>query len=364
MQAHIMFGKTMLKVLFLFLTILLPIIPAQCQNAPLLPLPADTTTFYADTACYLKTPAPALTDTLAAAYLTRLGTMSYLLKLHTTQQPPAALQKTVMPPPPMLVLQPDTMASDTASSAPPPLWYNITHLPQFTGNDIATNSFLQPLRPVSEVKTVLFYIFLVIAVLYAFLSYNYAKYLAKLNEAVFNIYIARQFYDDFNHSGFVLNALFAVITVSTFGLFAYLGVTYFGKLQQVESYFLMAALVVAVGVYLSIRRMMLRLIALILPLSELIYFYLFNLRIINITASIMLLPMLLLMAFGGPVIEQVALYLSLITLALTITFIVLRGLTIVKEFVLRYKFHFILYLCTLEIAPLLILYKVASKYVL
>lgn len=322
--------------------------------------PADTTTYYADTACYLKPLTPTHTDTLAQAWLTRLGTISCLFNQHLNNLPATAAPTTniVLLPP---LLPSDILATDTAQ-LPPPLWYNVKNLPQFTPQEIEVQNFIQPLRLQSPVKTLLFYIFLFIAILYAFLSYNYAKYLQKLYEAVLNIYIARQFYEDFNHNVFIMNLLFGIITVGTFGLFAYLGVDYFGKFQHADNYLLMSALAVAIGGYLSLRRLMLRFIAFILPLSEVIYFYLFNLRIINIALSVALLPLLLLMAFGVPLIEKTALYMAIATTGISLIFIVFRGLTIVKEFVWRYKFHFFLYLCTLEIAPLLVMYKVVSGY--
>jgi len=77
---------------------------------------------------------------------------------------------------------------------------------------------------------------------------------------------------------------------------------------------------------------------------------------------VVLMPLLLLMAFGAPLIEKTALYMAIATTGVSLVFIVFRGLTIVKEFVWRYKFHFFLYLCTLEIAPLLVMYKVVSGY--
>lgn len=356
MQRAIIVKIALFAALHFVLQILRAEIPIALQQA-------DTTTYYTDTACYLKPPLPTHTDTLAKAWLTRLGTISCLLNQHFNNLPATAAPETgITPPPPMLVLLPaDTLAPDSAQT-PPPLWYNVKSLPQFTPEEIEVQNYIQPFRPQSPVKTLLFYVFLVIAIFYAFLSYNYAKYLNKLYEAVLNIYIARQFYEDFNHNVFIVNLLFGIITITTFGLFAYLGVDYFGKLQHTNNYLLMAALAVAVGGYLSLRRLMLRFIAFILPLSEVIYFYLFNLRIINIALSVALLPLLLLMAFGAPLIEKTALYMAIATTGVSLVFIVFRGLTIVKEFVWRYKFHFFLYLCTLEIAPLLVMYKVVSGY--
>jgi hypothetical protein len=40
----------------------------------------------------------------------------------------------------------------------------------------------------------------------------------------------------------------------------------------------------------------------------------------------------------------------------------LRGLFIAMPYIFSYKFHFLLYLCTIEIAPLAVLYKFFQPY--
>ncbi len=328
-------------------------------------LPTDTTTFYTDTTCYIKPVQVVVNDTVGKAYLLRIATLKLLVEqsLHKTADS-LALSNSPPPSTDILFAVADSLVEALPPPLPPPpqLWHNIQGLPEITGADIETTLILQPLRTPPKTKTFLFYIFLGIAFIYAYLLNSYTKYIDKLREAVFNIYIARQFYKDFNHSNFVLNAILFFLPIAIFGLFVYLTATFFGKMTQVNDLLLLGVLVTGVGIYLVLHRIILVFLAIILPISESIHFFLFNTRMINVVFSIFLLPVLLFLAFGSIWIQTIALYMSGLNIILFIGFIYYRGISIVKEFIWTYKFHFFLYLCGLEIAPVLVLVKVAAKY--
>jgi Domain of unknown function (DUF4271) len=91
--------------------------------------------------------------------------------------------------------------------------------------------------------------------------------------------------------------------------------------------------------------------------------YIFIVFMCNKVLAIVLLPLLLLVAFGG---------ISLATVAITVCYVLVTGI-----FAYRYisaygyinrelrtsRFHFFLYLCAFEVAPLLLIYKVLLKFV-
>lgn len=91
--------------------------------------------------------------------------------------------------------------------------------------------------------------------------------------------------------------------------------------------------------------------------------YIFIVFLVNKMIGIFLLPALVLMAFPYP---------PLFPVVLTLTFIML-GIFLIYRFIISYKpirneikvsrFHFFLYLCAFEIAPLLLIYKVLLIFV-
>jgi len=55
--------------------------------------------------------------------------------------------------------------------------------------------------------------------------------------------------------------------------------------------------------------------------------------------------------------KKILIYSALIILGLVLMYHFLRGLTIGVRFIGSHQFHFLLYICTVEIAPVLILVK-------
>ena len=73
-----------------------------------------------------------------------------------------------------------------------------------------------------------------------------------------------------------------------------------------------------------------------------------------------LVPIILIVAYAPRDVSQVVLYGALGLLVLTYLFLSLRGLFIGNRFIAPNKFHFLLYLCVVETAPLLIIYKMVA----
>jgi hypothetical protein len=108
---------------------------------------------------------------------------------------------------------------------------------------------------------------------------------------------------------------------------------------------------------------LLKLIGWTLRMEETTDTYIFIVFMCNKVLAITLLPLLLVVAFASP---------GLATIALTIAYVVVVGI-----FAYRYissygyinrevrtsRFHFFLYLCAFEVAPLLLIYKVLLKFV-
>ncbi|TVR88977.1 MAG: DUF4271 domain-containing protein [Saprospirales bacterium] len=88
--------------------------------------------------------------------------------------------------------------------------------------------------------------------------------------------------------------------------------------------------------------------------KELNRFY-FTIYIFNIFIGLVLLPLNAFAAFAPEPLSIAALYFSLAFFILMYLFRQLRGLFIGSKFLIANQFHFFIYLCTVEIAPLLIL---------
>lgn len=157
-----------------------------------------------------------------------------------------------------------------------------------------------------------------------------------------------------------LNILF----VSTAGMFLAFIARYYQFIPPGQSLWLLWSYgcLLVMGIYLG-KFIILKIVGWIFNVSNATDTYIFIIFMVNKMMGVFLVPLLILMAFP---------YGSWMPVILTLSFILL-GLALVYRFIISYKpirseikvsrFHFFLYLCAFEIAPLLLIYKVLLKLV-
>lgn len=88
----------------------------------------------------------------------------------------------------------------------------------------------------------------------------------------------------------------------------------------------------------------------------------FTIMLFNIFLGLILMPINLFIAFAPEEISSIFIYIGLIIIILTFVLRQLRGLFIANRFLFNHQFHFILYFCTVEITPILVLIKFFQPY--
>jgi len=91
--------------------------------------------------------------------------------------------------------------------------------------------------------------------------------------------------------------------------------------------------------------------------------YSFLVFIVNKMVGVVLIPFLFLLAFSTPRIESIAFTISILIIILLLLF---RFFSTYKNMSGRLNInaiHFFLYFCTIEILPLLLMYKALSNYI-
>lgn len=227
------------------------------------------------------------------------------------------------------------------------------------------NTLIQVVRPLQPKEEFIFYILFFLLVLLAFIRLNYYKYLKKLSEAFFNINIAYQFYEDYNHDNPARNVILFIMTTLSISVSIYLLLQWGGIFAELSSSVvgLLYCFVVAVG-FLLVRRLLLKSFALIFPVKKTLEFYLFNQSIFNVFLGILLVPFAIILAFSNNVLSYFTVVSIIFIVLIKLLLMAYRGLNIGKPYLELYKFHFILYICTFEIVPLLILYKIISSFLI
>lgn len=95
----------------------------------------------------------------------------------------------------------------------------------------------------------------------------------------------------------------------------------------------------------------------VFPVEQEVRRYIFLILVFSITISTLLVPLNLLFAYGPEGSEQTVLYIIIGLIGLIYLFRSLRALLIANKFLAFHRFHFLLYICTIEIAPILIIVR-------
>ncbi len=211
-------------------------------------------------------------------------------------------------------------------------------------------------------QTLLFYWFAFIVAIFTFLKYYFAKYVEKLIASFWSFNITQQMYEDYKQGVSITAILLMVNVIAGFSVAIYLLLNYFEvKPNGLSNAQLLLLITSAVGAYIGLRRLLLSVAAVVLPESATIKFYQFNLTLIYAGFVAMLTPALIVFAFANGLLKKLALVAMLIILIVNILRLIFRGTYIAKDLIKLHKFHFFIYLCSFEIAPLLLVFKFTNS---
>lgn len=229
--------------------------------------------------------------------------------------------------------------------------------------DLKIEYNLQPLRPHRPSDVALLSVFLGILGIFTYIRHTLDNTWGRLFEAFWNPNLARQFYEDYSHQNSFSEWLLTLNGMLVMGLGYFLILKNYVSQLPLPHDLLMIATMGGVGLLISAKLFSFTVIAWIIPsVRELLRFFRFTYRIILGLSALLLMPFLLAAAFSPPTIAQPFALLSVVLMLFVVLFIAFRGLLIAKEVIFDNKFHFLTYLCTLEIVPILILIKLLQNF--
>lgn len=118
--------------------------------------------------------------------------------------------------------------------------------------------------------------------------------------------------------------------------------------------------ILGIGAIYFLKHIQLKILSYILPFRQEIEAYNFILANTNKVLGFIVVPLLFLIAYTPTSGQIIVLYFSFILLGLIYTYRSLKGLATAGSIILFHKFHFFVYLCAVEIAPIVILLKLLS----
>lgn len=211
-------------------------------------------------------------------------------------------------------------------------------------------------------KEVMFYVMIVLLLIFAILRNAFPKYFNDLFRLFFRTTLKqRQIREQLMQTplpSLLMNAFF----VLTGGIYLAFVLERFDKNPLGSIWILAAYCCAGLAIMYFVKFIGLRLLGSIFGVQGAATSYIFVVFIINKMVGILLLPILILLAFTTGNLNMVILNLSYILLILMLCYRLILTFAAIRNQIRVNPFHFLLYICAFEIAPLLLVYKALLLY--
>jgi hypothetical protein len=206
-------------------------------------------------------------------------------------------------------------------------------------------------------KEPLFYVLTGLFICFAFLRRAFPKYFNDLFRLFFRTTIKqRQITEQLMQTplpSVLMNGFFVISS----GLYIDLLLFHFALKAGVDFWLWFMYCTIGISVIYSVKFIGLKLTGWVLNLSEASNSYIFVVFVVNKIIGLFLLPFLVLLAFlNGPVYDFILIF-SFIGIGILLVYRLILTYNVVRNQVKVNPFHFFLYFCGFEIAPLLLIYK-------
>jgi len=206
--------------------------------------------------------------------------------------------------------------------------------------------------------TFLFYLYCLLLVFYGYINWQYGGVVRAIRRFFVSFRLSRQSFEEGINE--MLLPLIALMTNTSIllGLSAYYFFKHFQTFSQLN-YWQLLPFAIGITVALLILKYLLQIfLAYSTPETHTVQFYLYNKILIYSVLGVFLLPFLMLLSFSSIIPPLYLLFAISIVVIIFTLILAYRGILVSRKLIQFYPFHFFLYLCALEIAPILVLWSV------
>jgi Domain of unknown function (DUF4271) len=209
-------------------------------------------------------------------------------------------------------------------------------------------------------KNFLFWVFMITLMLMAFVVANARSMISSSYTAIISDNAMRLMNKQaFGWGNAIYLALYALFWING-GIFAYLLMSYFGVKSPYGQTVTFLSCIGGVAMIFILKHMLLFIIAHVFPIEKEMKTYNFIVLTAGVLLGMLLMPFNVLIAYSPSGFSEVFIYLAFAIIGMVYLVRSLRSLTIAAPHMMENRFHFLLYLCTVEIAPLMVLAKIIS----
>lgn len=198
-------------------------------------------------------------------------------------------------------------------------------------------------------------------VLIVYLRVAFIRYAEEQYRSFFNLNISQQVFREQELSMPFPALLLTINGVLSYAVLLYLGLNHFGVMTWLTSGTLfLASLAIIFGIA-AFKYILMWFTGVVFPFRDEVNFYNFNFFLNIKILGTVLLPINFIIAYAPPALTQGVIMTALGVMALAYLGLAVKGLAIAKNYLAFHKFHFIVYFCSLEIAPVLLLVKLVMN---
>ncbi len=222
------------------------------------------------------------------------------------------------------------------------------------------NMFMPERQPNS--KDMIFYILMGLVIMLAIIRIIFTKYIYNL----FTLFFQTSFRQNQTRDQMVQDSIASLLTNLIFvlcgGIYISLMTNYFDANSLTFSMMVIYGSIAVTATYLF-KYIFLSLLGWIFNIREMIQSYNFVVFLLNKIIGICLVPFVWLIAFSTEGIRQVSVTISICLLILLFVYRYIVGISIARKGIQVNAIHFFLYLCCVEVLPLMLLFKVFNLYI-
>jgi hypothetical protein len=211
-------------------------------------------------------------------------------------------------------------------------------------------------------KDSLFYLMLGILFYFALVRIFFEKYFGNLMTLFFRVSLRQQQIREQVLQTPLPSLLMNILFVITGGLYSCYLLHYSRFGASINFWLLYLDCIAGLSVIYLVKFLVLKFCGWVFNISRATDTYIFIVFLVNKMLGLFLLPFLILITFSGPEAREIFITISLVMVFGLLAYRVLAAYRPVRNEIKLTPFHFFLYLCAFEIAPLLLIYKVLLSY--
>ena len=229
--------------------------------------------------------------------------------------------------------------------------------------NFAGKAFVEQMEPhIPDSKDTLFYLLLGILFYFALIRIFFEKYFDNLLTLFFRVSIRHQQIREQVLQTPLPSLMLNILFVISGGLYGSWLIRYYHFAGNINFWILFINCMGALGVIYLGKFLLLKFCGWVFNISRATDIYIFVVFLVNKMMGIFLLPFLVILFFSGQMIQDIFVTISLSMIFIFFTYRVVASYRPIRNEIKLTPFHFFLYLCAFEIAPLLLIYKVLLSY--